>query len=45
MMNKLGKDGVVQILTVFGLAYMVLPERSSETREFAHLFNHVFRNL
>ena len=44
-MNTFGKSGVVQPLTVFGLAYMVLPEVSSETRQFADLFNHVFRNL
>ena len=45
MINQYGRGGVVQISKVFGLAYTVLPEGSSENGLFRHLFNHVFRNL
>ena len=44
MIKKFGNGGgVVQISTVFGILYMLLPEGSYLTAIFTDCINHVFR--
>ena len=45
VINKYGKGGVAQVLTVCAFPYHVACRRSSETGLFKHFFNHVFGNV